>query len=204
MIRKKAARRTSTEQAASRTNRSQFVILGILSIRPASGYDIQKAIQSSTSFFWTESYGQIYPTLERLLEQGLVRARKDVGSGRRRTTYSITAEGRRAFDAWIRAPYQPTVERNELLLKVFFGRLAEPAVTAAHLRRARQEAEVYLHTLQGIAEQLKKLLPTRKERIHTAATVKLGIAAARAQMAWCDEVLSELEEEFGKRLLREK
>jgi PadR family transcriptional regulator AphA len=31
-----------------------------------SGYDIRKTVQESIRFFWSESYGQIYPALKRL------------------------------------------------------------------------------------------------------------------------------------------
>jgi DNA-binding PadR family transcriptional regulator len=38
----------------------------MLSLRPMSGYDIRKTVQESIRFFWSESYGQIYPALKRL------------------------------------------------------------------------------------------------------------------------------------------
>ena len=37
------------------------VILGMLKLGVRTGYDIKKAIDLSTQFFWGASYGQIYP-----------------------------------------------------------------------------------------------------------------------------------------------
>src|SRR2546423_7126877 len=43
-----------------------YVILGLLSWRQMSGYDIKATVDNSTRFFWAASYGQIYPELRRL------------------------------------------------------------------------------------------------------------------------------------------
>ena len=51
---------------------SRYALLGMLSIRPMSGYDIKKLIEASISNFWTESYGQIYPILKTLVAEKLV------------------------------------------------------------------------------------------------------------------------------------
>ncbi|GJM76048.1 hypothetical protein HMSSN036_82640 [Paenibacillus macerans] len=34
-----------------------------------TGYDIKQHMEQSTSYFWNENYGQIYPTLAELLDQ---------------------------------------------------------------------------------------------------------------------------------------
>ena len=43
-----------------------YVILGMLSWRPMSGYEIKALVDRSTRFFWAASYGQIYPELRKL------------------------------------------------------------------------------------------------------------------------------------------
>ena len=49
-----------------------YVILGMVSTTPHSGYEIKALVDNSTRFFWAASYGQIYPELKRLSEAGLV------------------------------------------------------------------------------------------------------------------------------------
>ena len=49
-----------------------YVILGMVSREPRSGYEIKAAVDDTTRFFWAASYGQIYPELKRLSEAGLV------------------------------------------------------------------------------------------------------------------------------------
>ena len=44
-----------------------------------SGYDIKKAIDIATRFFWSASFGQIYPELKRLQKAGLVEVESEDG-----------------------------------------------------------------------------------------------------------------------------
>ena len=78
-----------------------YVILGALAWGPSSGYDVKAVVDRSVRFFWTASYGQIYPELRRLSEAGLVKGTMEPTSGRRRTVYRITAAGRRALEDWL-------------------------------------------------------------------------------------------------------
>ena len=43
---------------------TDYVILGLLAERPLSGYQIKKIIDIRFQFFWSESFGQIFPALK--------------------------------------------------------------------------------------------------------------------------------------------
>ena len=58
------------------------VVLGLLSLGPRSGYDIKTVVDRSTRFFWAASYGQIYPELRRLEDEGLIEG-EDASNGAR-------------------------------------------------------------------------------------------------------------------------
>jgi len=51
-------------------NKSKYAIMGMLSMGPVSGYDIKKRFEESLSYFWNESYGQIYPILKKITQTG--------------------------------------------------------------------------------------------------------------------------------------
>lgn len=53
-------------------NKTGYVILGLLSDRSISGYGIKKLRERRFHHFWSESYGQIYPELKRLLGAKLI------------------------------------------------------------------------------------------------------------------------------------
>lgn len=50
----------------AKVNKTKYYsLLGILSNRPGSGYDIKKMCDSSIGHFWNENFGHIYPVLKR-------------------------------------------------------------------------------------------------------------------------------------------
>lgn len=97
------------------------VILGFLSREDLSGYDIKLRVDDSTRFFWAASYGQIYPELKRLEEEGLVEGTDSPHGGRARRVYRITDTGRTALASWIMDTGSTVELRHEGLLKVFFA-----------------------------------------------------------------------------------
>src|ERR1035438_194316 len=130
-------------------NRTAYVILGILSIEPnKSGDDIRKAVESSVGYFWSESYGQIYPTLKRLAAQGLIVPSKSASATRPlRQEYSLTDAGRVCLREWLALPFQNDPPRNEFLLKLFFGREAANGVPIMHVRELQERNRRMLATL---------------------------------------------------------
>ncbi len=48
------------------TNKSRYALLGVLCMKPGSGYDIKKFCDKTISHFWNENYGHIYPVLKQL------------------------------------------------------------------------------------------------------------------------------------------
>ena len=98
------------------------VILGMLKLGIHTGYDIKKAIDGSTRFFWGASFGQIYPELRRLSDAGLIKGKPDPRGQVKRTIYSLTPKGERALHDWLTDSESFTFEmRDESLLRLFFG-----------------------------------------------------------------------------------
>ena len=113
-----------------------YALLGLLSIEPMSGYDIRREMRESLSFFWNESYGQIYPALKRLWAQGLIApANSGRKGGRDRQAYTLTSKGRAHLRQWLGDPPRQAPISNEFLLKVFLGRLAPTGACREHIHR---------------------------------------------------------------------
>jgi PadR family transcriptional regulator, regulatory protein AphA len=127
-----------------------YVVLGMLSRQPRSGYEIKAAVDDSTRFFWAASYGQIYPELKRLSEAGLVEGIDAPRGDRKRTVYAITAEGEAELKDWLRQPPQTVEMREEGLLKLFFSGVL-PSEDAAETLRAMRG-----HRL-GLASRLSEM-----------------------------------------------
>jgi DNA-binding PadR family transcriptional regulator len=72
----------------------KLVILRLLKDRPRHGYDIIKALEERMAGCYTPSAGTIYPTLQLLEDQGLVRVVESEG----KKVYHITPEGEQQLD----------------------------------------------------------------------------------------------------------
>src|SRR5256885_16428466 len=100
-----------------------LAVLGLLALRPRSGYEIKQTIDKTTRFFWKASYGQIYPELRRLAAAGLVEGEAAPRGGRARTVYGLTDEGRRRLEDWLAEPHFRGDIPDEGLLKLLFPAL---------------------------------------------------------------------------------
>src|SRR3954449_1677781 len=130
------------------------VILGMLAARPRSGYEIKQLVDSSARFFWAASYGQIYPELKRLEKQGLITGSDSANGGRQRTTYKLTAAGRRAAREWIAGAPEVFELRDEGLLELFFAGSIDAARAPEIARERAERAAAAAAELQAIEEQI--------------------------------------------------
>ena len=75
---------------------TRYVLLGTLALGgEMTGFDIRSFIERSVAFFWRESFGQIYPELQRMAADGLIEP-----AGRRARSaklWRITPAGREAL-----------------------------------------------------------------------------------------------------------
>jgi DNA-binding PadR family transcriptional regulator len=169
-------------------------LLGLLSIRPMSGYDIRQLIPESIGHFWSESYGQIYPALKQMKAAGLVERRTERQKSRPdRHVYSLTRDGRRKLTEWLRVPPEAEVPRSELLLKLFFGAHAPQGVSREHVAAFRAMQESMLRSYAATAKQLKRDAPADPNLPYWLITLNMGQHRSKALVKWAKETLRELE-----------
>jgi DNA-binding PadR family transcriptional regulator len=176
----------------ARTNTTRYVILGLLGLRPGSGYEIRKDVAEVTGYFWNESYGQIYPTLKRLAAEGLVSKRTERTGERPRHVYRISPRGRAALRRWLAEPVRPEPVRRELLLKLFFGRNVSPAVLMQHVLAHRERALALARGVAEIRAQLMREAGKSPDLRYWLTTVRFGERAGQAAVEWADETLREI------------
>src|SRR5919106_950990 len=128
------------------------VIQGMLAARPRSGYEIKQLVDSSARFFWAASYGQIYPELKKLERAGLIAGDDSSTGGRQRTTFKLTAEGKKAAREWISRPPEVLETRDEGLLKLFFAGSIDPKRAAEIARERAAASRAKAAALHAIAE----------------------------------------------------
>jgi len=164
-----------------------YVILGLVSKEPRSGYEIKAVVDGSTRFFWAASYGQIYPELKRLAEAGLVNGTETPTGGRRRTVYAITADGEEELKTWLRQPPETFEMREEGLLKLFFANLLPPeeAVQILGAMRAHRLAvNAQLRNMESGAEE--------KDDPYPLLVLQGGIEFTAWFADWCERMEAQI------------
>lgn len=171
-------------------SRTPYTILGCLTVQPMSGYDIKQFVDECIVHFWSESYGQIYPTLAQLEEEGLIQGRTEPGErGREKRVYRITAAGRDELEAWLREPAEPGTARYEHSLKLFFGYNADPDVSLGHVRRLREQTQETLVEYEAAEARLEERAATDADSpaLHWLIVLRGGIRYSRMVLEWCSE-----------------
>ena len=173
-----------------RENRTRYVVLGMLSAAPMTGYALRQQIAGSVGHFWQESYGQLYPTLRRLTAERLLEARASRGGpGRAGATYHVTERGRAALAEWASRPTAVQPVRNELLLKVFFGGAVAPEVTARNLEAVAARLRAQRAALQGAARALESQAGRHPDAPYWRLTVEYGLRFTQTGLGWIDHAL---------------
>jgi PadR family transcriptional regulator AphA len=169
-----------------------YVILGMLSSSPKSGYEIKALVDRTTRFFWAASYGQIYPELRRLSAAGLIEGSDASRDGRKRTVYKLTPAGRKALRAWLREPPQTFETRDEGLLKLFFAGALPPRDAVNTLQAMHKRS---LETLERLREIEPKAMAAGG---YPLMVLRAGIELNEWYSDWCErmqrQLLAEAEE----------
>jgi PadR family transcriptional regulator, regulatory protein AphA len=166
-----------------------YVILGMVSREPRSGYEIKAAVDNTTRFFWTASYGQIYPELKKLSKAGLVEGTDASQGDRKRTRYAITADGEAALKEWLRKPPETAEMREEGLLKLFFSEVLQPEEAAETLRvmgQRRRELSERLRTMEP------KILEKEQSDPFPLMVLRGGIEYNDWFAGWCERMEAQL------------
>ena len=145
---------------------------------PATPYQLKQIAQVSIFHFWSVPHTQIYTECARLAEAGLLDEEREE-TGRRRRTYRLTPDGRKALEDWRADPETDMYElRDPGLLKLFCG--ADPTSLArtqleAHERRLAEYEG--MHGWDGMPEGMRLALEGGIG--HSASTCASGAACLR-------------------------
>ncbi|MBU5311597.1 DUF4180 domain-containing protein [Tissierella carlieri] len=100
-----------------------YAILGILSYKAMTGYDLKKIIQDSTFMPWSGNNNQIYKSLSELLDKGMVTnvVKHQEGSPTKKV-YKITSEGLAALKEWVLSPAELIEIKNPFLVHLAWSK----------------------------------------------------------------------------------
>jgi len=166
-------------------------MLALLVHCPQSGYDLTKTFEESIGCFWKATHQQIYRELGKLEAQGWVEPEIIPQEGRPdKKLYTITDAGKKHLTEWLAEPCNTMPIKEALLIKVFVGALAPPAVIRQQLEQhrtlhlekladyRRMEVEEFTHTETPSLDETLQYLVLRR-----------GIRYETDWVEWCDEAI---------------
>src|SRR5579859_793187 len=123
-----------------------YGILGLLAFwGPLSGYDIKGLFDHMLAPMWGAAHSQIYKELRRMKELGWVDMQREEQEARPdRKVYTITPQGSEALRQWQAQAPDVFQIRDELLLKVLFGKFAAREDLEKHVRASITQHEMRL------------------------------------------------------------
>lgn len=162
----------------------RYLVLGLLSESPMTGYEIKKRVCETMSMIASPSYGAVYPTLHRLLKEGAVTMEVVEQEGRpAKKVYSITKQGRADFEAWLQEPAAPDLVKREFLLKVLLAKRLQPGELQEHLTRRREALEAQCDALALIDSR-----PGVQVNGYHTWVIDYAVTLCRAELDWLDRM----------------
>ncbi|MBN1357360.1 PadR family transcriptional regulator [Candidatus Bathyarchaeota archaeon] len=173
---------------------AQFVILGMLSKEPMTGYDIRKRVKTRMGSFWDINYGQIYPTLRTLEKKGEVTKKVEIMENRpNRKVYSITNKGLNELKKWLLKPAEPESAKIETLLKVAFGEHLSKDEIIKHINEFKARNISRLEDASNIEKEMKAQLKKNEKYFFPLLTFSLGKSLHKAGIEWADTAIELIE-----------
>lgn len=167
----------------------KHAILGFLSYRPMSGYDLKKAFDGSVQHFWPADQSQIYRTLAQAAAEGLVERAADGDGPRDRHTYYLTDAGRAELRRWLTTPLPPTDDREPFLIQVFFAANLDREDALAIIERQREMIRGQLAMFRQVYEGAmagRERAPSPEAFFYSMLTLEYVLSLGPAYLRWLD------------------
>ncbi|MEW6027951.1 MAG: PadR family transcriptional regulator [Chloroflexota bacterium] len=174
----------------------KHAILGFLSFKPLSGYDLKKAFDRSVRHFWPANQSQIYRTLAELEKESSVE--KEVVSREERLdmkVYSITESGREELRRWLATPLPPQDYREPFLIQIYFGgKLSDSEMIGllqGEIRDIEERLALYVSIYRMNVEKMKDA-DDRRSLFLSISTLEYGIYSNQTALEWLKSVAERL------------
>ena len=167
-------------------------LLGLLAQRPRHGYELRTAFEALVGGeeIWDVKPAQIYTTLARLEESGLIRqdsVEQDAGPEKR--IYSLTPSGQAELAAWYETGVEGEHQRDEFYIKLMLSLSSDGAdpYEVIHAQRGKLYQELHDLTARRTRadpdSELAQIFLLDKMVMHTEADLR-----------WLDMIESRLDE----------
>ena len=170
-------------------------ILGLLEQEPMTGYDLKTHhFDRTVAHFWSADHTQIYRTLDKLAEQGLVESRLEIQEDHpNRKIYTLTQAGRDELERWLHTEQPLGTARDSFLIQLFFGASLPNAVLIRAVEGQIRAHEERLTKYHQIEDRIENINDSRRKTLHSL-TLGCGLSREEAAIVWLKQAVETLKE----------
>jgi PadR family transcriptional regulator, regulatory protein AphA len=176
-----------------------YAILGLLSERPMTGYDLKKKMQGSLYMYWSGNNNQIYKALLQLSSNGLLKSeiQHQDGAPSKKICF-ITDKGRAELQEWIYStqPEVPEFRKPFLIQMAFAGKL-KPVQIEEVLLKYKDELNSQLIMQQEKQRRIKDTKNhTKQEKFIENMIFDNIFKFYQSELEWAQKVLEGVRKNF--------
>lgn len=171
-------------------------ILGFLSWKPLSGYDLKKILSESDIFYWSGNNNQVYKSLLELQQDGLVSYQvHQQESLPAKKIYTLTEIGLTELQhSLLEMPEVPELHKNFLIQLAWCELLSDEQLIEL-LERYESEVETRLKLYQGQAEAIGAWPKRSKREVYLWRRIHQNLLDAfQTELAWTRQTMLDLRE----------
>ncbi len=175
----------------------KYAVLGLLSWRPFSGYELRKFFSESVALYWSGNSNQVYPTLVQLHKDGLVESEvRQHGNYPPSKVYSLTPAGETALREWVTADPSVPQMRSTFLTQLAWADMLTDDEMASLLDRYGREVEMKLLMQRELIRRgLSGPARTPREARLWSMIAEHDCALYEAELQWLKELREALKGE---------
>ena len=171
------------------------IILGFLSKKDLTVYDIKIAMDKSISKFYSNSFGSINPAIKKLETQLLITCSEQIEKSRLKKTYKITELGIQDYNTWISEPIKQGRIKDEILIRLFFLGDSNKKEQTILLTDYLKELTISQNNLELTKENIGKMELSIQDKEKTKfqlSTLQFGIDYILFKQKWFQNLLDNL------------
>ncbi len=180
----------------------EFIVLGLLMLKPMTGYEIVCFLKSNFRMICSDSSGSVQIALKKLIHNEKIAFSESIENGKNKKTYSITDKGKAEFANWVKCPMQSGKIKNKELSKLFFLGFAnkEHQVSAIEdyikqLKKVEQEVLTIAKMFEENIEIAKKLTDIKNNEDVIKFQVYIldyGVQSISFEINWYTQLLEKV------------
>jgi DNA-binding PadR family transcriptional regulator len=168
--------------ACPRLSQTAYVVLGLVSIRPAAGHELAGFAQRSVGQIFPLTRSHIYTELAHLRQLGLLSATEVVQERfPTKLLYEVTDDGDDVLRKWLEeAPVGHDRQRNLFLVRIFFG----DRMSAGRLEELLDDYETAARARRDHLSEIVERLADRPQAAYRRAAAMFGVRREQAALDW--------------------